>query len=331
MSVVVGILGAARIAPRAMIQPASKRRDTVIGAVGARSLERARDFAHRYGISRAYGSYHEVIADPDVTLVYCALPPSEHFTWSMAALKAGKHVLCEKPITMNADEAEILARAADGAGRQVIEAFHDRYHPAFRHFLQLVRAGRLGTVSHIRAEVMMKAKFDPDSFRYNPKMGGGALMEFGCYPIRWIRDLGGAQPRVVSASSIVNPLGADSTMRATFQFPGGAEGTILADGLADVPVVTSRISVVGSRGRADLEDSIASPADYRVSTWIDGAHETRAIGHCTSYDHQLSAVCTAIRTNSPAATSAHDFIPNMRLIDSVYRAANGGHEQEARV
>jgi predicted dehydrogenase len=124
----VGLLGAAGIAPQAVIIPSRRRDDLAVVAVAARSLESARRYAATHGIERVYGTYEALLGQPDIDLVYVALPPSEHARWTIAAVQAGKHVLCEKPITMNADEAATVAAAADRAGRHVIEAFHDHYH-----------------------------------------------------------------------------------------------------------------------------------------------------------------------------------------------------------
>lgn len=127
VSTVIGVLGAAGIAPAALLRPALRRDDVVVAAVGSR--RGARGYADRFGIERAYDSYEELLADPDLGLVYNALPPSLHARWSIAALEAGKHVLCEKPFTMNAAEAERVMEAAERSGRRCIEAFHDHYHP----------------------------------------------------------------------------------------------------------------------------------------------------------------------------------------------------------
>lgn len=321
LSHVVGVLGASKIAPVAMLQPARRRTDVIVKAVGSRSLEKAQAYATEHGVPVAYGSYEELIADPDITLIYNALPPAAHAKWSIAALHAGKHVLCEKPITMSGDEASALATTARIAGRHVIEAFHDRYHPAFLHLLDLRDSGRLGTITEVSAEVSISTTFNPDSFRYDPVAGGGALMEFGCYPVRWLRNIVGEEPSVTSASAVVNPLGADSRMEAALTYPSGARGHLLADGLSEAPGVSSRITMSGSRGKLIVDDPIVPHAGLRIHELVDGGDEVKTFDGGTSYDYQLAAVLTAIETDVPAATSAADFVPNMELIDRIYATA----------
>lgn len=321
MSQRVGILGAALIAPTAIIQPARRRSDIAVHAIGARSGERAQAYAAAHEIPISYGSYEEVLEDPDVTLVYNALPPSQHVPWSIAALEAGKHVLCEKPIALNEAEARRLAQASDRSGLQVAEAFHDRYHPLFLYLLELKSTGKLGTITEVDVEVSIQMKFNPDSFRHDPRVGGGALMEFGCYPVRWLRDLVGEEPVVSEASAALNPLGGDARIEASLQFPGGARGRLLADGRSETPGVRSRIIVTGSRGKVMVDNPVSPHTGHSVQEWFDDGYEVRTIGGRASYDYQLDAILAAMRSGVPALTGPADFVSNMRLIDAIYAAA----------
>jgi predicted dehydrogenase len=321
MDHVVGILGAGFIAPTALIEPARRRDGVTVQAVGSRSKEKAQAFAAAHQIPVAHGSYEEVIRDPDITLIYNALPPSEHAPWSIAALEAGKHVLCEKPIALDADAARKIAASADVAGRQVTEAFHDRYHPLFLYLLELKTTGKLGAINEVAAEVSIQTRFNPDSFRHNPHTGGGALMEFGCYPVRWLRDVVGEEPSVASASATLNPLGGDSRIEAELEFPGGVHGTLLADGLSETPGVRSRLTVTGSHGKIQIENPIAPHTGHSIQEWIGEDYTVKTVGGRSSYDYQLDAVLSAIQTGTPTLTSSVDFVPNMELIESIYAAA----------
>ena len=152
-----GILGAARIAPIAMVKPAAEESEAEVTAIAARDLERARRFAAKHKISMAYGSYAQLLADPRIDAVYIAVPNSLHGRWTNAALEAGKHVLCEKPFTANAEEAATIAEAARHSGLVVMEAFHYRYHALTRRMLEIVNSGELGTITKMKAWLMFPA------------------------------------------------------------------------------------------------------------------------------------------------------------------------------
>ena len=245
MPTVIGILGAAGIAPAAVLRPALRRDDVVVAAVASR--RDARGYADRFGIERAYDSYEKLLADPGVDLVYNALPPSLHAVWSIAALAAGKHVLCEKPFTMNAAEAERVVEAAERSGRRAIEAFHDHYHPLSGWVRRFLAEHGLGTVRRIEAVFTGATPFDPASIRHDPALGGGALMDLGCYPIHWLRAALGAEPEVRRAKARLNPLGADLEIEADLEFPGGVAARVFAS-MAEGVALASTLHVEGERG-----------------------------------------------------------------------------------
>ena len=202
----IGILGAAGIAPAAIIRPARRRTDTVIVAVASRRASAAAEYAETHAIERSYGAYAELLDDPDIDLVYIALPPSEHMQWSIAALEAGKHVLCEKPFAMNEAQAERMTGVAAATGlpphrglsRPVPPAERrDRAHPGIR---SLGRP-RLGAGRTSRARI----RYDPRSIRHDPAVGGGSLMDLGCYPVHWVRTLLGEEPSVTGSRSHTEP------------------------------------------------------------------------------------------------------------------------------
>src|SRR6478672_109632 len=184
----IGILGAARIAPAAVIKPAQKVGDAMIGAVAARDRGRADAFASKHGIPRVHGSYADLIADPDIDAVYNPLPNGLHAEWTVAALEAGKHVLCEKPFTANAKEAEDVAAVADRTGRVVMEAFHWRYHPLAQRIVDIIDSGELGTVQRIETALCFPLPKFSD-IRYQYALAGGALMDVGTYAVHMARLL----------------------------------------------------------------------------------------------------------------------------------------------
>ncbi len=170
----IGILGAARIAPAAVISPAARRKDCQIVAIAARDRGRATAFATAHAIPAVHDSYEDLIADPAIDLVYNALPPNRHADLTIAALEAGKHVLCEKPFAMNAREARQMVDAATRSGRHLIEAFHYRFHPAFVDALDKIRTGTIGAIKDIDAEFSAEIAYRRDELRHRPDLGGGA-------------------------------------------------------------------------------------------------------------------------------------------------------------
>ena len=182
----IGILGAARIAPQALIRPARSQANVEIVAVAARDRDRAAAFAGKHGIPRVHDSYEALLADPEIDAVYNPLPNSLHAEWTIRALQAGKHVLCEKPMAANADEAAEMAKVADETGLVLFEAFHYRYHPLALRAKAIIDAGEIGALRHIDAQ-FCTLMLRPNDIRLRYDLGGGALMDLGCYTINMIR------------------------------------------------------------------------------------------------------------------------------------------------
>ena len=183
----IGTLGSSRISQPALIEPAARVPEVTVAAVAARDLARAEAYALRHGLEGAYGSYEELLADPDINAVYNPLPNSLHGPWTLRAIEAGKHVLCEKPFASNADEAAQVAQAASASGLVVMEAMHYRYHPLIQRLTEVV--GELGPVRHIQAWTSF-AIVNPGDIRYDYGLAGGALMDGGCYALDCLRLLG---------------------------------------------------------------------------------------------------------------------------------------------
>ena len=222
----IGILGAAKIAPPALINPARLRDDCEIVAVAARDSARAQAYAAENTIPDIAESYEALIARDDIDLIYNALPPHRHADLTIAALEAGKAVLCEKPFAMNAVEAARMADTAQRTGRVLIEAFHYRFHPAFQRVFDIVRSGRLGTIRRVDAAFDVTIPYRPGELRHTLEVGGGALMDLGCYPVHWVRTLVGTEPEIVSATAHCDRPSVDTSMAAELSFPGGEAGSI---------------------------------------------------------------------------------------------------------
>ena len=316
----IGVLGAAGIAPQAIIRPASRRDDVVIAAVASRSERSATAYARANAIPVAHVGYQALVDDESIELVYNALPPSEHARWSIAAMESGKHVLCEKPISMNAVEAKEMAVVAARTGRHLIEAFHDRYHPLSDYLVKIRQSGQLGQLLSLHAHFTVTIPFDPLSIRHDPALGGGALMDLGCYPVHWIRVFVGEEPEILTASYHPNAMGADETIESTLRFPSGAEATVLAS-MAPEQMFSASFVVKGTGGTLEVENPVLPHNGHSVRITTAGLLRTLTIGGDETYDYQLAAVVRAVTSGAALPTESADFIANMTAIDAIYRAA----------
>jgi len=314
----IGILGAAGIAVNSLIWPVRRRSDVRVAAVASRSSAGA--YAQQHGIERSYDSYESLLADPEIELVYNALPPSLHAQWSIAALRAGKHVLCEKPFTMTAAEAERVVAAATDTGSRAIEAFHDHYHPLSAWTREFVAAGRLGSIRRLEAVFTGSTPFAANTLRHEPSLGGGALMDLGCYPVHWLRSLFADTPTVVGAEAVLNPAGADLAMDAELAFAGGVHAGVHVSMEEGVPL-RSTLSIDAERGTLLVDNIVFPSAGHSIRLEIDGVPHAYTVAGQTTYDHQLEAVLDALRTGTPLPTEGADSVANMTVIDAIYAAA----------
>jgi xylose dehydrogenase (NAD/NADP) len=214
-----GILGPGRIAPRVVRAVAGSPRST-LAAVASRDRDRAAAFAGRHGIPRAYGSYEALLAAPDVDVVYIALPNHLHAPWTIRALEAGKHVLCEKPLATSVEEVDAIAAAAGRSGRIVAEGFMYLHHPQILRAIELARDGALGRLELVNGTFSFFLTYPGDP-RVDPSMGGGSLWDVGCYPVSLMRRIAGEEPDRVGAFARFDDLGVDRMFIGQLHFPGG--------------------------------------------------------------------------------------------------------------
>jgi predicted dehydrogenase len=315
----IGLLGAARIAPSALVRPAAKVPEAVVTAVAARDPERARRFAAKHGIPTVHAGYQELLDDKDVDAVYNPLPNALHARWTLSALAAGKHVLCEKPFTSNAAEARTVADAANASGLVVMEAFHYRYHPMAARMREIMDSGELGTVRSVETSMCFPLPVFGDS-RYSYPLGGGALMDGGCYALHLLRLLGEGTPEVVGAVATRRDPDIDRAMTADLRFPGGASGRITAS-LWSRRLLDFTARVRGDRGELKVTNYLAPHVFNRLTvTTAAGTRRERVHGGHT-YTYQLRAFTEAVLHGGPVLTSAEDAVVTMGLIDDIYRAA----------
>jgi len=315
----VGTLGAARITPTALIRPARQVPEVVVTAVAAREPARAREFADRHNIPVVHPTYEALIASPEIDAIYNPLPNGLHAPWTLRAIAAGKHVLCEKPFTSNeAEAAEVAEAASKAAGVVVMEAFHYRYHPLARRML--IAAGEIGELRHVEAALCFPLPRFSD-IRYRFDLAGGATMDAGCYAINCIRMLGQGEPKVTAARAKLHGADVDRAMIADFRFPGGATGRIRASLWSAQPLRVSA-KATGERGEMRVLNYLAPQAFSLLSIrTTEGRRWERVRGQGTTYTYQLRAFAGAVLRGEPVITSADDAVANMRQIDDVYRAA----------
>jgi predicted dehydrogenase len=314
-----GILGAARIAPMALLRPVRRVGGATVVAVAARDPARAQAFARRHGIPRVHASYEAVLADPEVEAVYNPLPNSLHAPWTIRALEAGKHVLCEKPFAADAAEAEAMAAAASRSGRVLMEAFHYRYHALFARMRGILDAGELGTVRHLEATLCIPI-LRRDDIRWRADLAGGALMDTGCYTMSLLRHLARAEPEVVSARAIWTRGGVDRWLTADLRFPGGRTARLTC-ALLSATLVRASARVIGDAGTLGVMNPIAPQFFHRLRVATTAGRRVEHVAGEPTYDAQLRAFVAAVRDGAPFPTDPPDAVANMRAIDAVYAAA----------
>jgi predicted dehydrogenase len=316
-AVKIGVLGAARITPAALLKPARSLPGVEVAAVAARDPARAAAFAGKHRIPTVYASYAELLADPRLDAVYVPLPNGLHAEWTLAAIAAGKHVLCEKPMTANAAEAERVAAAAAAAGVVVMEAFHYRYHPLMHRALELLPT--LGPITTVDTRLCFPLPRFSD-IRYSYELAGGAMMDAGCYAVHALRTLGGPEPEVVAARATLRSPQVDRAMVVDYRFPGGAIGRTTAS-MWSRHVLGVSARVAGERGELTIFNYLAPQIYHRLTIRTGGTTRHERVPGESTYSYQLRAFADAVGGADTNLTPAADAVPTMRLIDAAYTAA----------
>jgi predicted dehydrogenase len=314
----VGILGAAKIAPAALIVPARDNADFTVVAVAARDRVRAAAYAKEHGIPEVAADYEALVTHPGLDLVYNPLPPAAHVRWTVAALEAGKHVLCEKPFALNAAEARTMVAAGERAGKALIEAFHYRYHAVMMRAVEIARSGELGRLTEAEAMFEFPMPYRPDELRWIAPVGGGALMDMGCYPLHALRTVIGSEPQIVSAACEIQH-GVDAAAKAELRFPGGVRAkmscSMIPQGFA------AFLRLAGERGRLEIVNFLAPQYGFDFKVTVDGQTREEKPQGPSTYSAQLAAVADVLRNGAKPLTGGADAIANMAAIDAIYAKA----------
>lgn len=323
-----GVLGCAKIATKSAIPAIQSSRNGRVAAIASRSLAKAQDIASRFDIDKAYGSYEELLADPDIDAIYNPLPNHLHVPLTLLSLQHGKPVLCEKPIALNADEALALVRAQEATGLPVVEAFMVRHHPQWQTARRLLAEGRIGEAKVIQM-IFTYYLDDPSNVRNQAEIGGGGLYDVGCYAINTARYLFDAEPvRVISLMERDPTFGTDRIASGLIEFPGGRH---LAFTCATQLTLTQKITVLGTAGRIELPIPFNAPGDGATSIVIDdgrdlvgGGRVDIAIEPVDQYREQADAFAAIVLSGSNGAGSLDDAVANMKVIDALFRSVTSG-------
>ena len=315
----IGVLGAAAIVPAALTNPARSVPEVQIVSIAARDPNRADSFARRHNIPRAHRTYADLIADPEIDAIYNPLPNGLHAEWTIKALRAGKHVLCEKPFASNTKEALEMAEAAKESGKILSEAFAYRYHPLTARVKEIISSGELGKIKNIEARFCFLLPI-PSNIRFRYDLAGGSLMDAGCYPVSLTRYLIGAEPEVLSAKAKLFRPNVDSRMEADLRFPNDIQARIVCDMLSP-RLFHSSLHVQGDAGELKVFSPFQPHVIHRLTIRTNKTNWSGTVKGVNSYTLQLRAFAQAILSNAPLSTTPDDAVNNMRVIDAIYQKA----------
>lgn len=323
-----GILGAAPIAERRVIPAMQNCQRAEVVAVASRSFDKARALAKQFSIPKAYGSYEELLGDPEIEAIYNPLPNHLHVEWSIRAASRGKHVLCEKPLSRSVAEARRLLEARDEYSVKIGEAFMVRTHPQWLRTAELVHSGRIGKLRSA-AGFFSYFNVDPASTRNIEEFGGGGLMDIGCYPIKTTRFVFAEEPvRVIACIERDPSFKTDRLTSAILEYPAGQCIFTVSTQM----VYYQKMQFFGTEGRIDVEIPFNAPTDKPCRIFIDDGRDLYAGGSaivesfpvCNQFAIQADLFSAAIRDNTEVPNPLEDAVLNMAVIDALFRSAVSG-------
>ena len=319
-----GILSTAKIGTAKVIPAMQQGEFTQVTAISSRNLEKAQAAASKLGIKNAYGSYEELLADPEIDAIYNPLPNDMHVEWSIKALEAGKHVLCEKPIGLSSEEGQKLVdAAAQHPDLKMMEAFMYRHHPQWKKTKELVDSEAIGPLQTIQSHFAYFNR-NADDIRNKVEAGGGALMDIGCYNISLSRFLFGEEPQRVFGRVERDPdFGTDKTTSGILEFSGGTSTFTCSTQM----FLSQRVIVFGTEGRIEIEIPFNAPPDRPTKMWLTTAEGTEEITFeiCDQYTIQGDLFAQAILNQTDVPTPLIDAVQNMQVIEAIF--ASGESQQ----
>lgn len=316
-----GILSTAKIGIQKVIPAIQNASNSEVVAISSRNLEKAHSAAKLMGIEKAVDSYNAILEDPNVDAVYNPLPNHLHIPWTIKAIQAGKHVLCEKPIGMHASEVEILAKEVQKHPKlKIMEAFMYRFHPQWIKVKSLVDSGVIGDVKTVHS-IFTYNNPDPTNIRNILEVGGGALMDIGCYVISFPRFIFGKEPkRVVGVMQRDSVLKTDCLSSGMLDF---SDGEFASFTCSTQLMPFQRTQILGSLGRIEIEIPVNTPHDKSTKIWLSTQEKTKEISFppVDQYQLQIEAFAEAIQNNQAVPTNFNDAVNNMKVIDGIVESA----------
>jgi predicted dehydrogenase len=326
-----GVLGAASIAVRKVIPGMQTGEWSEIAAIASRDPAKGQAAAQKLGIAKVYGSYEELLADTDIEAVYIPLPNHLHVPWSIKAAEAGKHVLCEKPLSLSVAEAKTLLPVRDRTGVKIGEAFMVKTHPQWLRTRELIRSGRIGELKAITGAFSYFNR-DAANVRNVVEWGGGGMMDIGCYPIATSRFIFGEEPTRVAGLAERDPeFKIDRLASAILDFPSGQATFVCSTQM----VPYQRMQFLGTKGRIEIEIPFNAPPDRETRIFIDDGRDvfgsgvtTETFPICDQYAIQGDAFSRAIREGGEVPSPVEDAIKNMAVIEAVFKSGESARWEE---
>ena len=324
-----GVLGNANIARKCVLPAICKSENGRLRALATRFPQKAAKLVEENDIEKLYDHYQAVLEDPQVDAVYIPLPNHLHHPWVLDALRAGKHVLCEKPLACSAAQATEMSRAAKDSGRLMMEAFMYRFHPRSRKIRQLLRDGAIGSPRLIRSAFCYgmeeKTLRQGDNFRLDPQQGGGALLDVGCYGVSVARWLYGEEPEAVQAQAVYGPQGVDVHVAALLRFGGGKLATVEA---SFVTALQQTYTIIGSSGAVELPHDAFIPWERDALYFLRGPKDERGqqqvVPGADEYQLMVEHFARAVLGESPLEFEPAESVQNMTVLDALAVAAKTG-------
>ncbi len=313
-----GILGCARIARRGLIPGVQGSKNSSLAAIASRDIATAQKWGAEFGIPRSYGSYEELIADPGVDVVYLPLPNELHRHWVMAAADAGKHVVCEKPLSLDVAEATEMVTYCEARGVLLMEAFMWRHQPRTIELLRRVRAGAVGELRLVRSSFSFV--IDALDWRLDDSRGGGALWDVGCYGVNTARLFAGAEPDSVRSVAHFGNSGVDLSLSAELLFPGGVIGLV---DCSFEQAFRCSYEIVGSEGVLEVPDAYLPPDRPTARLSRGGTAEILTFEGKNQYSAMVDAFSSAVDSGNLVQPPAENGLAQMTVLDAILKAARG--------
>jgi len=317
-----GIIGSANIAKGSVIPGIQQSETGEVVAIASRGLEKAKETAEQLNISKAYGSYEELLQDPEIEAVYIPLPNHLHKEWTIRAAEAGKHVLCEKPLALDADEAEEMVAACEKAGVVFAEAFMYRYHPRYKLINELIDSGEIGDIRGIHGTFTFNNAKDSGNVRYKKEWGGGSLYDVGVYPISAARMILNEEPKAATVHAFFSEKHDDVDMMASgiLEFDKGVALTFDCGMWA---AFRNELEILGTNGRIEVPSAFIThqnEQDHIIVHTNDGKRELE-VPYLNQYALQADAMGRSIRNGEALPFPSQDAVLNMKVIDACLTSA----------